>query len=109
MNKTNEVIIDEASLPEVEVPADAPIEAADTTLTNWEGIFNNLANPMCKTCYGRGFVGWVITPKGRMPKACSKKGCALHKFTIIQQQARRRQMAEEQKKREEKVEEEEQR
>lgn len=74
-------------------------EQQELTPDNWEEWFRKLANPNCNKCYGRGFVGWVETPKGRMPKGCGAKGCSLHKFKLLQIQARRQQMQEEAKKR----------
>ena len=79
-------------------------EAKEITPTDWENIFRKLANPSCNKCYGRGYVGHVETPKGKMPQACTAKRCAMHKFYIIQQQARRQQLLDKQKKAEEKTE-----
>jgi hypothetical protein len=90
---------EEATMPEV--VTELPQEAQEVTPLNWEEIFRGLANPNCKKCYGRGFVGHVETPKGRMPKACVAKRCSMHKFYILQQQARRQQLLDKQKKAEE--------
>ena len=90
---------------EEKVSEETPKNKTLATCEDWEELFNKLANPSCNKCYGRGYVGWQETPKGRMPRGCRAKRCSLRNLQLLQRQQRIQAMKDKQTKKEIKKEE----
>jgi len=67
-------------------------EAKPPTLEDMIEYCNKLANPKCKKCDGRGYIGFITNKLGRVPVPCTAKSCMARKHNYIQREIKRQQL-----------------
>lgn len=77
----------------------------ELTPENWKTLCQELANPQCNKCYGRGYTGWHTLEDGmKMPVLCAGKRCTITSYRLVLRAQRIKEMQQKQKEAAEKVE-----